>query len=63
MDGGLLQGLCRSEREHPARETNIRRKDSRRIDGVVAGIMALSRAQVNTLGGNLEEFLRDPIFV
>jgi phage terminase large subunit-like protein len=40
-----------------------RRKDARRIDGVVASIMALSRAQANAHGGSLEEFLRNPIFV
>jgi phage terminase large subunit-like protein len=34
-----------------------RRKDSRRIDGVVASIMALDRAQANAQNGNLEAFL------
>jgi phage terminase large subunit-like protein len=41
-----------------------RNKDSRRIDGVVAAIMALDRAQANAgNGGNVEDFLKSPIFV
>ena len=41
-----------------------RMKDSRRIDGVVASIMALDRAQANAAkGGNVEDFLKSPIFV
>ena len=40
-----------------------RRKDSRRIDGVVASIMGLARASVNAQAGNFDEFLANPIFV
>jgi phage terminase large subunit-like protein len=41
-----------------------RQKDSRRIDGVVGSIMALDRCQANAAGrGNVEDFLRNPVFV
>jgi len=40
-----------------------RRKDSRRIDGIVASIMALSRALVHSDVGNFDAFLNDPIFI
>ncbi|HYD16744.1 MAG TPA: terminase TerL endonuclease subunit [Candidatus Nanoarchaeia archaeon] len=38
-----------------------RRKDARRIDPVVASIMALDRAMANAQSGNVDAFLRDPI--
>lgn len=40
-----------------------RRKDSRRIDGVVASIMALDRAQAAMPAPDMDAFLRNPIFV
>jgi phage terminase large subunit-like protein len=41
-----------------------RLRDSRRIDGVVAAIMALDRCQANAAGqGNIDDFLKNPVFV
>jgi phage terminase large subunit-like protein len=40
-----------------------RRKDSRRIDGVVASIMGLDRAQANAGNSSIDAFLLNPIFV
>ena len=40
-----------------------RRRDGRRIDGVVATIMALDRANANSQSGDFSEFLRNPILI
>ncbi len=68
-DNGLLRWMVDCCKVYADPNGNIRpvkpdrRKDSRRIDGVVAGIMSLSRAQVNAQGKSFEEFLANPIFV